>query len=69
MNAIDRLCRGVRPHFSDHADGLPLPAVAAVTVGLHLLFCPMCRRTYASVRASRDALRALGAADEPVNPG
>jgi len=59
VSVIDRLCRQVRPHFSAHLDGETLPTVAALGVTLHLAFCPMCRRTYASLRATRDALRAL----------
>lgn len=59
MNVIDRLCRGVRPHFSDHLDGVALAPHVALGVRLHLTFCPMCRRTYRSLEATRLALGAL----------
>ena len=56
---IDRLCRGVRPHFSDVLDGEPLPPLATFAVKMHLTFCPMCRRTFRSLEATREAVRAL----------
>jgi predicted anti-sigma-YlaC factor YlaD len=59
VTLIDRLCRGVRPHFSDHLDGQRLPVHLAVAVRLHLAFCPMCRRTWRSLEATRAALVAL----------
>ncbi len=59
MTLIDRLCRGVRPSFSDHLDGQPLPLHLAVQVRLHLTFCPMCRRTYRALEATRESLGAL----------
>jgi predicted anti-sigma-YlaC factor YlaD len=59
MTFIDRLCRGVRPSFSDHLDGEPVPLHVAVQLRLHLTFCPMCRRTYRALQTNRDSLAAL----------
>ena len=59
MSVIDRLCRGVRPHFSAHLDAVPLPLHVATAVRLHLTFCPMCRRTYHSLQQTRSALADL----------
>lgn len=64
---LDPACRLARPHFSDHLDGEPLSAGAAFAVRMHLTFCPMCRRTYASLRATREALRALADGDPSAN--
>lgn len=63
MTLVDRLCRGVRPYFSDHLDGQRLPVHVAVGVRLHLAFCPMCRRTWRSLEATRTALAALREVD------
>jgi predicted anti-sigma-YlaC factor YlaD len=64
---IDRLCRGVRPHFSDVLDGERLPLPAAFAVKMHLTFCPMCRRTYRSLEATQAALKALRAEDDAAS--
>jgi predicted anti-sigma-YlaC factor YlaD len=64
VSVIDRLCTGVRPWFSDALDGERLPLHVAVGVRLHLIFCPMCRRTWRSLRSTRDALRELARADQ-----
>jgi predicted anti-sigma-YlaC factor YlaD len=63
VSVIDQLCRQVRPHFSDHLDGEPLPVHVRVGVRLHLTFCPMCRRTYLSLEQTRAALKALNEQD------
>jgi predicted anti-sigma-YlaC factor YlaD len=52
-------CRLVRPYFSDQLDGEPLPPVVGFFVRFHIRVCPPCRRTYQSLAATRDALRAL----------
>jgi predicted anti-sigma-YlaC factor YlaD len=64
VSVIDRLCRGVRPYFSDALDGEPLPLHVAVGVRLHLTFCPMCKRTWKSLEATRAALQVLGQDNE-----
>jgi hypothetical protein len=56
----DRFCRQVRPYFSDHLDGLPLPFWRRLFVRAHLRVCPQCVRLNRSLEATRDALRALG---------
>jgi predicted anti-sigma-YlaC factor YlaD len=68
VNPIDALCRRARPHFSPHLDGERLALGAWLAVKLHLAFCPMCGRTYASLRATRDALRALRDAEPSTQP-
>ncbi len=56
-------CRTVRPHFSDHLDGEPLPLVKGLLVRFHLLVCPPCKRVHRSLVATREALGALRDAD------
>jgi predicted anti-sigma-YlaC factor YlaD len=63
VSVIDRLCRGVRPHFSAHLDAVPLPLHVATAVRLHLAFCPMCRRTWRSLQETRAVLAELRDAD------
>jgi predicted anti-sigma-YlaC factor YlaD len=60
-------CRTVRPHFSDHLDGQPLPLGVRLMVGLHLRICPPCRRVHGSLVAAREALLALRDADVDVD--
>lgn len=69
MPLIDRLCRGVRPWFSDLLDGEPVPPFIRVQAVLHLTFCPMCRRFHRSLEETRDALRALRDAPPPGAEG
>jgi predicted anti-sigma-YlaC factor YlaD len=56
-------CRPARLYFSDHLDGEPLPLLTGVLVRFHLRVCPPCRRLHRSLRAAREALRALREAE------
>jgi anti-sigma factor RsiW len=69
VNPIDPLCRRARAHFSAHLDGELLSKGSRLAVALHLTLCPMCRRTYAALQATRDALRSLGDAEPEPQPG
>lgn len=51
--------------MSDHLDAEDLPALQRVAVGLHLTFCPMCKRYLRSLEATKRALAALGDLNEP----
>ena len=68
MNVIDRLCRGVRPAFSDYLDHEPLPMHLRVRIELHLTLCPMCRRTMRSLQQTRASLHALRDVEPTVTP-
>jgi hypothetical protein len=46
--------------MSDHLDAEDLPGLQRVVVGLHLTFCPMCKRYLHSLEATKRALGALG---------
>ncbi|HEY4185980.1 MAG TPA: hypothetical protein VGP07_12980 [Polyangia bacterium] len=65
----DNLCERARRHFSDHADGQPLPVSSRLLVGLHLRICPLCRRVKASLDTTRRALSELRDSDPDVDRG
>jgi predicted anti-sigma-YlaC factor YlaD len=52
-------CRIVRPHFSAHLDGEPVPFWTGLLVRFHLAVCPHCKRVQRSLAATQEALRAL----------
>jgi hypothetical protein len=54
-----RLCKKLRPHFSDRLDGVRLPLWRGLWVRIHLRVCAPCIRYHRSLEATRDALRAL----------
>lgn len=60
------ICRRGRAHFSDLLDGEELPLLRRIEAKLHAHVCPSCRPMFVSLRATRDALRALN--DEPAGP-
>jgi hypothetical protein len=53
------VCRSARRHFSDLLDEQPLTWSEAAWGRFHATLCPMCRRTYRSLRATREAVAAL----------
>ncbi len=59
MASSSRFCRTQRPYFSEHLDGVPLPAWRGFWVRFHLAICPECKRYQRSLVAARDAVGAL----------
>jgi hypothetical protein len=55
----DKFCLKQRQYFSCHMDGQKIPFFRRLLVRFHLAYCPQCKRTLASLDATRDALRAL----------
>lgn len=60
------LCESARLHFSEHMDGVPIEGAMRYFVALHLAICPPCKRTYAALAATREALSALKDEDPPA---
>jgi hypothetical protein len=61
---IHKLCALLRPSYSDVLDGAPIAPVRGFFVKMHLAVCPTCIRYNRSLKATRDALRALR--DAPI---